>query len=128
MTDGVRDEFTEKFLEGVRLFNEREFFECHDAFEELWFEERGSDKLFLQGLIQAAVACYHASNENWKGAGSQFAKSLEKLERYPEDHFNMNISEVVSQLRILQKNVEAIVAGSESHFNTEQIPHLKFLS
>ena len=47
------DELPEKYLEGIRLFNEQEFFECHDVLEELWSETLGDGHLFLQGLIQA---------------------------------------------------------------------------
>ena len=41
------DELPEKYLNGIRLFNEQEFFECHDVLEELWSETLGEPHLFL---------------------------------------------------------------------------------
>lgn len=78
--------FEERFRRGVGLINEKEFFEAHDVLEELWNEERGEMRLFLQGMIQAAVGCYHLSNGNTTGAMSQYQKSLDKLTKY-DDHY-----------------------------------------
>jgi predicted metal-dependent hydrolase len=41
----------ELFQRAVQLFNNREFFECHEALEEAWMPERGARRPFLQGLI-----------------------------------------------------------------------------
>lgn len=90
----IHDEahFLQEFARGIRLFNEKEFFECHDVWEELWHEERGESRRFLQGMIQAAVACYHLSNGNSTGAISQYMKSLDKLEKYPPDYMNIDLA------------------------------------
>ncbi|MAG94269.1 MAG: hypothetical protein CMJ48_11025 [Planctomycetaceae bacterium] len=61
-------ELPAKYLEGVSLFNQQEFLDCHEVLEELWIETAGPEKLFLQGLIQAAVALYHFGNDNFGGA------------------------------------------------------------
>ena len=34
---------------GIQLFNDGEFFECHEVLEEAWTPERGPRRLFLQG-------------------------------------------------------------------------------
>jgi predicted metal-dependent hydrolase len=67
--------------EGVRLFNERRFFEAHDAFEEIWMERQGDERLFYQALIQIAVAFYKIDMRNLGGARSQLRKGIDKLER-----------------------------------------------
>ena len=91
MSDTDKHSFDEIFSRGVDLFNAKEFFECHDAFEELWQEERSDRRLFLQGLIQAAVGCHHLSNGNTSGAISQYTKSLDKLKQYTDDYMGLNI-------------------------------------
>jgi len=91
MNDTNEHSFEEIFSNGVDLFNKKEFFDCHDAFEELWMEERGERRLFLQGLIQAAVGCHHLSNGNTSGAISQYMKSLEKLKKYPDDYMGLDM-------------------------------------
>lgn len=54
--------------EGIRLFNEREFFACHDVLEDFWGEQICPEKPFFQGLIQAAVALFHFEEGNLGGA------------------------------------------------------------
>ena len=91
MSDVTSANFHEIFAKGIKLFNAKEFFDCHDAFEELWQEDRSDRRLFLQGLIQATVGCYHLSNGNTTGAISQYTKSLDKLKAYPENCMGLDI-------------------------------------
>src|SRR5207244_6470435 len=72
----------EPLLRGIRLFNDREFFECHEVLEEAWGPERGPRRLFLQALIHVAVGFYHYQRGNPRGAGSQLRKGLTKLAEY----------------------------------------------
>ena len=56
------------FADAVRLFNEQEYFACHDVLEELWGGTPGEDRNFLQGLLHAAVSLFHLSEGNPAGA------------------------------------------------------------
>lgn len=85
------DEYPEQYLEGIRLFNEEEFFECHDILEELWTETMGSERLFYQGLIQASVAMFHFGNENLGGARKLYHSSTEKLAPYAPCFMNLDL-------------------------------------
>ena len=75
MTDG-------RVLHGIQLFNDRQFFVCHEVLEEVWTPERGPRRLFLQSLIHLAVGLYHWERANPAGAIRQFRKSLRKLGAY----------------------------------------------
>jgi len=72
----------ERLQTGIRLFNSRHFFECHEVLEEEWTPERGPRRLFLQSLIHLAVGLYHAQRGNPVGAGRQLRKGLRKLAGY----------------------------------------------
>ena len=67
---------------GIHLFNRRQFFECHEVWEEVWTPERGPRRLFLQSLIHFAVAFHHNQRGNPQGAGRQLRKGLRKLAAY----------------------------------------------
>lgn len=66
----------------TRLFNDEEFFQCHEALEEAWKPERGRRRLFLQALIHLAVGLYHCQRGNPIGASRQLHKGLGKLATY----------------------------------------------
>ena len=65
-------EYPAEYLEGIRLFNEREFFACHDVLEELWTDTLGPERTFYQGLIHAAVSLFHFEEGNLGGARKMY--------------------------------------------------------
>jgi predicted metal-dependent hydrolase len=67
---------------GIALFNAREFYECHEALENVWMSEHGPRRLFLQAIIHFAVAFHHAERQNAAGAMRQLRKGLLKLDAY----------------------------------------------
>jgi predicted metal-dependent hydrolase len=86
------------FEEGIDLFNEGRFFECHEAWEEIWKRSDGDVKLFYQGLIQAAVAILHAQRGNLEGARSLFEKASAKLDPIPQEHMGLAIGDLRLEL------------------------------
>jgi hypothetical protein len=73
------------FLDGVRRFNAGEFFEAHEAFEDLLegVEDDGRWELLL-GLIQVAVG-YHKCASGHPGGLVMLSKGLDKLAPFPDD-------------------------------------------
>ena len=84
---------------GIDLFNEGRFFECHEAWEEIWKRSDGEVKLYYQGLIQAAVAILHAQRGNLEGARSLYEKASAKLEKIPHEHMGLAVGELRTELR-----------------------------
>ena len=67
---------------GIALFNEREFYECHEVLEDLWRPTQGVERFFLQAVIHFAVGFYHHQRGNQRGAELQLRKGLRKLAGY----------------------------------------------
>ncbi len=86
------DEHYDDFLRGIEAFNRREFFECHDIWEHIWQETTGADKLFLQGIIHAAVGLYHFTHGQWKGAKNQLQKCMAKLANYHPTYRGVDVA------------------------------------
>jgi predicted metal-dependent hydrolase len=57
-------------LQGIREFNRRDWFECHETVENLWIGSEGEVRDFYQGIIQVAVALHHWQSGNFGGAVS----------------------------------------------------------
>lgn len=68
-----------RYLAGVLLFNRQDFFEAHEAWEDLWSEAHGTERKFYQGLIQAAVGLCHFCNGNLRGAVKLYHSSRDYL-------------------------------------------------
>ncbi len=93
------DGYPEKYLEGLRLFNEEEFYDCHDVLEELWSEIIGEEKKFYQGLIQASVALFHFGNDNLGGARKLYESSRKKLEQYGAHFMGINVEKFLAEMK-----------------------------
>ena len=66
-------------LRGKLLFNQGHFFESHEVLEEVWMETRGREKLWIQGLIQAAAGFHKLKQGSPTGAVRLLKRSADKL-------------------------------------------------
>lgn len=112
----------ERFYTGVSLFNARAFFECHDVWEDLWMDTVGPDKRLYQGLIQAAVAFYHAENGNNRGASNLLERSIEKLTTYPARHHEMDCAALRAALADHLGQFRRRLAGESLPFDVSTVP------
>lgn len=79
--------YPERYTKGVWLFNERHFFECHEILEELWLESIGTEKVFYQMVIHAAVCFVHWENGNRKGVLSLHRTFVQKAGEVPAERY-----------------------------------------
>jgi predicted metal-dependent hydrolase len=98
------------YEQGIDLFNEGRFFECHEAWEEIWKRSDGEVKLFYQGLIQAAVAILHAQRGNLEGARSLYEKASAKLAPIPHEHMGLAIGDLRLELA---RFIEAAISAND---------------
>src|ERR687883_1590398 len=71
-----------EYIAGIDLFNEGEFHAAHDAWEDRWMGEVGpQEKLFLQAMIQSAVAFHHLEIGRPGAARRMYQMAKEKFAR-----------------------------------------------
>jgi predicted metal-dependent hydrolase len=73
-------DYDPRYLAGILFFNQRDFFEAHEVWEDLWAESAGLQRSFYQGLIQAAVGLFHFSGGNLRGAAKLYRTSRAYME------------------------------------------------
>ena len=96
------------FNDGIILFNDKKYYDAHESWEELWTEYKLDDDIFIQGLIQLAVAFFHITNLNLKGSRNLFIKCLPKLKNFPPNHRNLNLSEIIYYVESSYEKVNSI--------------------
>ena len=92
--------YPEEYLAGIDLYNEGEFHAAHDAWEERWRDDAGpQEKLFLQGMIQAAVIFHHLEIGRRGAARRMYQLANEKFARLGAERFmSLDLREFLSQL------------------------------
>lgn len=99
--------------EGIRLFNDRYFFEAHEVLEGVWKEEHGDSRLFLQGLIQICAAYHHTQNGNLVGAVTLLQRGAEKILRYPAGYLGIDTKGLLDAIDADRARLEMTGPGAE---------------
>jgi len=89
-----------EYIAGIDLYNAEEFHAAHDAWEERWMGEVGPDeKLFLQAMIQSAVAFHHLDIGRPGAARQMYLRAKEKFSRLGRQRFmSLDLDDYQSQL------------------------------
>jgi predicted metal-dependent hydrolase len=82
-----------EFAAGLRLHNEGEYYEAHEAWESIWIDELNDEwRLFVQGLIQVTSAFHKLFVQREPGGASRLLqRGLEKLDVYPADYLGVEL-------------------------------------
>ena len=86
------------FCRGLELLNTGHYFDAHEQLEDVWRGLQGPERLFLQALIQVAVALHHHSTGNFEGAHSVMARAAVNLAPYLDGFGNIEVSTLNSDI------------------------------
>ncbi len=96
------------YLDGIQLFNEHEFFDAHEAWEDVWHAAYGIKRDFYQGMIQCSVALEHFRRSNPRGVISLYKTYQTKFREVPQRFMGLNVPAFLTQMReILRPVIEA---------------------
>ncbi len=89
-----------EYIAGIDLYNAAEYHAAHDAWEELWMGPVAPDeKLFLQAMIQSAVAFHHLQIGRPGAARQMYLAAKEKFGRLNQKVFmSLDLANYQSQL------------------------------
>jgi len=97
-----------RLRDGIRLFNEQKFFDCHEVLEELYRDSDVEIKPFLEGLITLAAAfrLFVDFNEV-KGPVRAIYQALIRFESYPPAYLQVRLKELSAAAEAWAKAAEA---------------------
>ena len=79
----MNDESTKRLKDplfiALNLFNNRQWYEAHDAFEEIWNTVDGDERQVIQGILQVSVSQFHLSKGNLNGATILLGEGLGRI-------------------------------------------------
>ncbi len=99
-TDAHIAAYPVEYIAGIDLYNAGEFHAAHDAWEERWMGEVGpQEKLFLQAMIQSAVAFHHLDIGRPGAARQMYLRAKEKFARLGQNVFmSLDLEDYQAQL------------------------------
>jgi predicted metal-dependent hydrolase len=113
-------------VEGLRLFNERKFFEAHEELEKAWIAEKGGVRNLYKGILQAGVTYLHILRENYDGAAKVYRRSWRWIKDWPDLCRGIYVKQLRDDLEAAMKEVERLGKERISEFDASLIKPVKW--
>jgi uncharacterized protein len=115
----------EELLQGIALFNDEEWFECHEALEELWNGEQGLVRDLYQGILQVAVALHHWRNGNYGGAMLLFVSGVRLLRHVEPDCLGVDVAGLIAATGRVREALAALGEERMHELDRGLIPRIR---
>jgi len=93
---------------GIELFNQGEYYKCHDALEEAWLAEKGAARDLYRGILQVGIALYQVQRENYRGAVKMLLRVRQWLDPLPTVCQGVNIVALRENAQQIYAHVRAL--------------------
>jgi len=111
-----------RLREGINLFNQRRFFDCHEVLEGFYHETDEANKPFLEGLIQLAAAFrLFCDFGEVKGSVRMIYQALIRFENYQPVFLQVRVQELCQTTEAWAKAAE----GAEGKASAPSIPRIQ---
>ena len=105
MTEESAKSFKDSFLTALNLFNKHQWYEAHDAFEEIWNYVDGDERQVIQGILQVSVSQFHLSKGNLNGATILLGEGLGRIKTRTKIDLGIDLESLCSCLEDLLRKL-----------------------
>ena len=110
MTNFMNNESTKSFKDSLfialNLFNNHQWYEAHDAFEEIWNSVNGDERQVIQGILQVSVSQFHLSKGNLNGATILLGEGLGRIKTRTNINLGIDLDSFCRCLEDLLKKLQ----------------------
>jgi predicted metal-dependent hydrolase len=92
LIETCREPLSDLAIEGIRRFNQGDYYRCHDYLEEAWMADQGPGRDLYRGILQAAIAYYQVERGNYRGAIKMLLRVRQWLEPLPAVCRGVNVA------------------------------------
>ena len=114
--------FKDSLFIALNLFNNHEWYEAHDAFEEIRNFVDGDERQVIQGILQVAVSQFHLSKGNLNGATILLGEGLGRIKTRTNINFGIDLESFCRRLEELLRKLQY-----KEILNDNDKPFLKLL-
>lgn len=94
--------------DGIALFNRGEFFEAHEALEDIWRDEKSETRDLYRGILQIAVTYLHITRGNYVGAVKVYGRSQKWLGKFPDICQGINVKRLLADAKTVMEALQAL--------------------
>ena len=124
MQNNCREKPPLKLLEGIGQLNRGEYYDCHETLEEIWMHEQGKIRDLYKGILQIAVAIYHAKRSNLKGAMRLVTSGMELLRPFAPECKGIDVAHLLQSAGRFREELNEL--ASDPDLSLRAIPVIRF--
>jgi len=98
--------FKNSLFVAINLFNNHEWYEAHDAFEEIWNSVDGEERQVIQGILQVSVSQFHLSKGNLNGATILLGEGLGRIKTRTKINLGIDLESFCTGLEDLLRKLQ----------------------
>ena len=106
MNDVSEKSFKDSLFIALNLFNNHEWYEAHDAFEEIWNCVDGDERQVIQGILQVSVSQFHLSKGNLNGATILLGEGLGRIKNRTKINLGIDLESFCRCLEDLLRKLQ----------------------
>jgi predicted metal-dependent hydrolase len=110
-----------QFLEGVKLFNGGFFWEAHEEWQEVWREQIGEGKIFVEAFVQMAEAYSFIKLGKVNPAIYLFEKSIKRFAEYERIRCSVLLCSLVADIKNTLVNLRESSGNGKIHIKPAKI-------
>ena len=122
MSEDFTNSFKDSLYIALNLFNNQEWYEAHDAFEEIWNTVDGDERQVIQGILQVSVSQFHLSKGNLNGATILLGEGLGRIKTRTKINLGIDLESFCQCLEDLLNKLQF-----NETLNEDDKPFLKLL-
>lgn len=123
------DELPAQAQEGIRLFDEHEFWEAHEVLESAWIAVRPHPVgEVYRGILQVGVAYYQIQRGNYRGAVKMFLRAVQWLDPLPDVCQGIDLAQFKCDAAAARAELERLGAERLDEFDPalfKPVPRIK---
>ncbi len=118
--------FHASLAKGIDLFNRREFYEAHEAWEEGWIDELSDSRVLLQGLIQVSAGFFKLQCAAPIGTVKLLELGLAKLRPFVGRSLGVDLETLLPEVDRWHALAKQLVAEKRADFDPSLFPKIGY--
>ncbi len=114
-------------VEGIRLFNEGEFYACHEVIEHEWHAETRPIRRLYQGILQIGVGFLHALRGNHTGALLLLGDGIEKTVDFAPSCLGIDTGRLAAETQGALERLRVLGPERLGEFDFSTVPRIRFV-
>jgi len=112
--------------QGIRMFNEGQYYKQHDLFEELWMETETPIRNLYRAVLQVGIAYFQIERGNYRGALKMLQRSVQWLVTLPDTCQGIDVKKLREDSFKVRAELERLGENRLEEFNKELIKGVSY--